>query len=158
MAEKKVKKNKKNKSSKLGKLRIAAGVICYRLSDATILILRHSPGGHWGIPKGHKDPEDPDNLTCALRELEEEAGLKDLLIDEGFSEELHYTVPPTKKRKAHPKVVYHFLGIWPEEVEPVLSHEHDAYHFLKEVEFDEYIAFENMKPLLLQAFEYCRGK
>ncbi|MDF1664093.1 MAG: NUDIX domain-containing protein [Planctomycetota bacterium] len=151
-------KQKSGEKKKLGKLRRAAGVICYRQADNSILILRHSRGGHWGIPKGHRDPEDPDDLTCALRELEEEAGFGDVTLIEGYEEELHYTVPATKKRKEHPKIVVHFLALWPKSATVTLSHEHDGQHFLKESELDEFIEFDNMKPILQNAFDFMKSR
>ena len=160
MTKKKKSQAKKPKSekSKLGKLRRAAGVLCYRESDSTLLILKHSRGGHWGIPKGHKDPEDPSDLHCALRELEEEAGFGDVEVFEDYIDELHYTVPATEKRKAHPKVVIHFLALWPESAAVTLSHEHDDHHFLKESQIDEFIEFDNMKPILEKAFQYMKTR
>jgi bis(5'-nucleosidyl)-tetraphosphatase len=136
----------------MGPLRKAAGVICLRQSDRSILILRHDPGGHWGIPKGHKDPEDSDDLSCALRELKEEAGSVEVTLIDDFLEELHYIVGKTKKRRAHPKIVVHFLATWPEDGTVTLSDEHDGYHFMTEDQLDDYIPFENMKPILLKAF------
>jgi 8-oxo-dGTP pyrophosphatase MutT (NUDIX family) len=32
--------------------------------------------GHWSFPGGRRDPEDPDLLHTALRELEEECGIR----------------------------------------------------------------------------------
>lgn len=150
-------KPKLPEKTKLGKPRRAAGVICYRKSDQTILILRHSRGGHWGVPKGHRDPEDPDDVTCALRELEEEAGFGDVALIKDYQEDLHYTVPATKKRKAHPKVVVHFLALWPKNAKVTLSHEHDDHYFLKESELDSYIEFDNMKPILQNAFDFMNA-
>jgi predicted NUDIX family NTP pyrophosphohydrolase len=67
----------------------SAGVLLYRLGDATPQVLLVHPGGPfwarrdlgaWSIPKGeHEDGEDP--LACARRELEEELGAPIAVVD-----------------------------------------------------------------------------
>ncbi len=61
----------------------SAGLLIYRETDAGLEIFLVHPGGPffankdngaWSIPKGEFDGEDP--LTAALREFEEETGLK----------------------------------------------------------------------------------
>lgn len=49
--------------------------------DSILLIRRaeregDSWSGHWSFPGGRRDPEDPDLLHTALRELEEECGIR----------------------------------------------------------------------------------
>ncbi|KAJ8338741.1 hypothetical protein SKAU_G00355270 [Synaphobranchus kaupii] len=70
------------------------------------LLLQTSYGEHhWTPPKGHVDPGE-DDMTTALRETQEEAGLGrgQLRVEEGFLSELRYEV------RGRPKEV---LYCWP---------------------------------------------
>ncbi|XP_053557010.1 bis(5'-nucleosyl)-tetraphosphatase [asymmetrical] isoform X2 [Bombina bombina] len=80
----------------------ACGLIIFRrcnprtsvasVSDIEFLLLQTSYGiHHWTPPKGHVDPGE-DDLTTALRETEEEAGLhaNQFRIVDGFRKELNY--------------------------------------------------------------------
>ena len=77
----------------------AAGVILFRRAKPSLephfLLMQTSYGGHhWTPPKGHVDPGE-DDFTAALRETEEEAGLKrdaHFSLDEGFKVEIEYKV------------------------------------------------------------------
>jgi 8-oxo-dGTP diphosphatase len=48
----------------------------------SILLIRRSEreddswSGHWSLPGGRRDPDDPDILHTALRELAEECGIE----------------------------------------------------------------------------------
>jgi 8-oxo-dGTP pyrophosphatase MutT (NUDIX family) len=59
----------------------AVAIVHARLPRESILLIRRSEreddswSGHWSFPGGRRDPEDPDLLHTALRELEEECGI-----------------------------------------------------------------------------------
>ena len=64
--------------------RISFGLVMYRYGDQGLEILISHPGGpkyakknagHWTIPKGGRDSQESE-LEAALREFEEETGLK----------------------------------------------------------------------------------
>jgi predicted NUDIX family NTP pyrophosphohydrolase len=64
--------------------KLSAGILFYRLEDATPKVLLVHPGGPfwakkdlgaWSIPKGEYEPGD-DPLEVAMREVEEEIGIK----------------------------------------------------------------------------------
>eukprot|EP01136_Pigoraptor_vietnamica_P006366 Opistho-1_new@39212 len=80
-----------------------------------VCILRHTSGGHWGFPKGKKEPGE-SSLQAATRELKEETGLAiTSLLDPNPLVE-HYTFT----RENHPvekKVVY-FLALVSGELLP----------------------------------------
>lgn len=70
--------------------------------DEKYLLIRHL-AGHWDFPKGHVEKDETEEET-ALREVEEETGLKARIIP-GFRESLNYLV------KGHiPKEVIYFFG------------------------------------------------
>jgi 8-oxo-dGTP pyrophosphatase MutT (NUDIX family) len=58
----------------------AVAIVCAR--GESILLIRRSQraddpwSGHWSFPGGRRDPEDTDLLQTALRELEEECGIR----------------------------------------------------------------------------------
>jgi 8-oxo-dGTP pyrophosphatase MutT (NUDIX family) len=66
--------------------------------ESVLLILRSERkddpwSGHWSFPGGRRDPEDPDLLHTALRELEEECGI-------GLARErMERALPPTLARR-----------------------------------------------------------
>ncbi|MCH2209804.1 MAG: NUDIX domain-containing protein [Fuerstiella sp.] len=82
----------------------------------------------WDLPKGHVDPGESD-LECALRELEEETGFGEqvLQIDPGFCYEQRYRVPGRRygKKNQHSekieKTLRLFLASIAEPLEPELT-------------------------------------
>ncbi|GLV43433.1 Diadenosine tetraphosphatase [Carabus blaptoides fortunei] len=87
----------------------AAGFVIFRRINNTVqyLLLQASYGDHhWTPPKGHVDPGETNEMTTALRETEEEAGLKesDLKIYEDSKKILNYLV------KGRPKTVIYWLA------------------------------------------------
>jgi len=60
----------------------AVAIVRTRGQDESILFIRRSErvedswSGHWSFPGGRRDPEDVDPLHTALRELEEECGIR----------------------------------------------------------------------------------
>ena len=109
----------------------AAGLIIFRRKSFTepleYLLLQTSYGKHhWTPPKGHVDPGESDMQT-ALRETEEESGLKksSLEIMEHIQKTLNYEV------RGKPKTVIY----WPAEVKDYnvavqLSDEHQDFKWL----------------------------
>lgn len=59
----------------------AVAIVRARAPRESILLMRRSErkedswSGHWSFPGGRRDPDDPDLLHTALRELEEECGI-----------------------------------------------------------------------------------
>lgn len=78
-----------------------AGGVVFR-ADGAVLVLRHLEGS-WVFPKGHLDPGE-DALSAALREVEEEAGVRAACPDTGFT-------ATTRYENAHgtPRVITWFL-------------------------------------------------
>jgi len=70
--------------------------------DGAVLVLRHL-GGAWVFPKGHIDPGE-DALSAALREVEEEAGVRATCPDPGFTATTRY-----KNARGTPRAITWFL-------------------------------------------------
>ncbi|XP_054883577.1 bis(5'-nucleosyl)-tetraphosphatase [asymmetrical] [Poeciliopsis prolifica] len=96
--------------------------------DIEYLLLQTSYGEHhWTPPKGHVDPGE-DDLTTALRETQEEAGLgaEHLKVIDGFVQELRYEV------RGRPKEVLYWLAeLRNPEAAVTLSDEHRDYRWAR---------------------------
>lgn len=125
----------------------ASGLIIYRIvsSEIEYLLLQTAYGHHhWTPPKGHVDPGESDMAT-ALRETEEEAGLKGnhLQIMEDFKKELRYEV------NQKPKTVIY----WPAKlVDPnlavKLSEEHKDFKWVKLEEACQLVEYADLQSVL----------
>lgn len=58
--------------------RSAGGVVLRRIDGELHVLLIRDPYRNWGLPKGHVEPGE-DDMGAALREVEEETGLKGLI-------------------------------------------------------------------------------
>ena len=76
-------------------VRGAGGVVFNTQGD--VLLLRHAHGDRWVFPKGHIDPGE-GTLEAALREVEEEAGVRASCPDESAVETTRYTNPRGEAR------------------------------------------------------------
>jgi len=91
----------------------SAGVIIfYHQGKSVNYLLLHHHGDYWNFPKGTQEKGEND-LATALRELEEETGIVDVNIIDGFKEEINYDfdtkIEDGQKDKVYKKVVF-FLG------------------------------------------------
>ena len=73
----------------------------------SVLLLQY-PQGHWGFPKGHYEEEDGAYQRTALRELEEETGISEVDMLDGWRMRTFYTF--SRKGKVVEKEVYWFIG------------------------------------------------
>jgi 8-oxo-dGTP pyrophosphatase MutT (NUDIX family) len=60
----------------------AVAIVYARQPEESVLLIRRAEreddpwSGHWSLPGGRREPEDPDLLRTALRELEEECAVR----------------------------------------------------------------------------------
>lgn len=92
----------------------------------TVLLLQY-PQGHWDLPKGHVEGDDADRHSTMLRELEEETGIADAALLDGFEQRTEYSFRHKGKRKE--KQVYWYIAET-DVIEVQLSHEHRGYLWL----------------------------
>ena len=108
----------------------------------SILLLQY-PQGHWSFPKGHIEDDDEDHHSTALRELIEETGIKEIIIDENWNFRTEYTFK--RKGKEIPKQVFWFLAE---------TDEHTNYLWLNFEDCEKQLTFSQEKILLQSARDY----
>ena len=141
----------------------AAGMMVFRRHRNTIqyLMMKASYGSkHWTPPKGHVDPGE-DLLQTAIRETEEESGLKmdqDYKMVRDFKVETHYKVKSWKDGIVRPKIVTYYLAELTCPDTPVkLSEEHTEFKWLSSKESVEIGGFDNMADIFNQCDEKIRS-
>jgi len=83
----------------------AVAIVHARGAEESVLLIRRTEraddpwSGHWSFPGGRRDPEDPDLLHTALRELEEECGIR---LERG---QMEAALPPTNAGRRLGRVV-----------------------------------------------------
>lgn len=115
-------------------------------------LILHYPGGHFDFPKGHVEKgEERAEKKTALRELEEETGIKKVEFMPDFRSEIFYTY--FKKGKLSYKQVVFFLGKTTEK-EVKLSFEHKNSMWLDFKKALKTLTYDNAKNLLREAEMY----
>ncbi|XP_015235347.1 PREDICTED: bis(5'-nucleosyl)-tetraphosphatase [asymmetrical] [Cyprinodon variegatus] len=119
------------------------------------LLLQTSYGEHhWTPPKGHVDPGE-DDLTTALRETKEEAGLgpEQLQIIDGFVQELRYEV------RGRPKEVLYWLAeLKNPETAVTLSNEHQDYRWAQLEEACKLTGYKDLQETLRAAHRHLEAQ
>jgi bis(5'-nucleosidyl)-tetraphosphatase len=119
-------------------------------NDTEKFLLLRYPQGHWEFPKGHVEEGENEKET-ALRELEEETGLNNVSLIDGFREMMNYKF--TYKEKMISKDVVFFLGIVNcNDVD--LSHEHQDYDWLSYEDAMQKVTFKNARIVLRKAKDF----
>ena len=105
-------------------------------------------GRHWDLPKGHLHKGE-DDLTAALRELQEETGLVGPRVIPGFKEEILYFFRAGKKGLIRKTVVFYLAETSHQEI--VLSDEHVGHVFLPIQDALPRITFPNSRAVVQRA-------
>ena len=124
----------------------AAGFVIYRQKgDIEWLLMQTSYGQHhWTPPKGHLDPGE-DDMTAALRETKEEAGLdkEQLTVFQDVKAELRY------QAFGKPKIVTYWLAkLNNPDDKVILSEEHQDFKWLQVEEACKVAGFKEMAQVL----------
>jgi bis(5'-nucleosidyl)-tetraphosphatase len=126
----------------------SCGTVVFRSDAGTRLyLILHYEEGHWDFPKGHVEEGESETET-ALRELEEETGIKDAELVFGFHESLEYFY----RREGitmHKEVVFFLAQAKGPEVR--LSDEHVGFDWLTYEAAREKLTFKNAKDMLGKA-------
>ena len=114
---------------------------------------QHEYGGHWAFPKGHME-EGETEREAALRELKEESGVEDVVLDEKIEILEKYSFVQDEKQIN--KTVKYFLGfVNKEDVDTSKGEIHDAIWLTYEEALSKitFLEGKNTLKLALQALQ-----
>jgi 8-oxo-dGTP pyrophosphatase MutT (NUDIX family) len=106
--------------------------------------------GHWEFVKGHQEKGETDEQTI-MRELEEETGIKDAVILEGFKEKYEYTFT-FRNQRIHKTVSCYLIKSNTKHVR--ISFEHDDYVWLPYKKALKRLSFSNARILVEKAEKF----
>lgn len=105
---------------------------------------------YWDLPKGHVEKGE-EELETVKREVEEETGITDLKVIEGFREMIHYFFK--QKGQLISKDVIFFLA--ETDTEKVkISHEHCGYAWVESEKSVEKATYKTAKEVLQKAHKF----
>lgn len=131
----------------------SAGIVLFRqMNSHREYLVLHYQGGHFDLPKGHLE-EGETEREAALRELEEETTIKNIVWIEGYREIISYTY--SKMGKPSTKEVTFFLARTTQK-KVAISHEHQGFIWLPYEEAVQKLTFENAKQLLRLAEKFMK--
>ena len=148
--------------------RASGAVIFYRENKKIYYLILDYGYGYWGFSKGHMEKGEELKQT-ALREAEEETGIKDLDFIKGFEQksEYSYEVNGQKifrennrnsfelKDKDIFKIVVYFLAETKTK-KVMISSEHKAYEWLLYKEALDKLTYKDCKETLEKANEFLK--
>jgi bis(5'-nucleosidyl)-tetraphosphatase len=132
----------------------SAGIIVFRRErqEVAYLIL-HYDSGHWDFPKGHIEKNE-DEIKAARRELEEETGITEIKIMEGFRENISYYFKDKNKDLIHKQVIFFLAETSEKKVK--LSFEHKGFIWLPFKNAYERVTYKNAEELLKKADRFLK--
>ncbi len=116
-------------------------------------LLLHYRAGHWDFPKGHVE-EGEGEIQTAMRELEEETGIRQAEVIDGFRHEYAYNFGAGSKRE---KIVTFYLARTPES-HLRFSHEHQGGRWVTIESGLQLLTFDNARIMLAKAEEFLQKK
>ena len=130
----------------------SCGFLIFRNAPSpTFLLMKHPK--RWDLPKGHVDDGETE-MQCALRELEEETGIrkKDIEVDDEFRFVLQYEVKYKRDGTPKQKQLIIFLAELIKDVEIELT-EHTGYQWFDWLPPHD-IQEKTINPLLRELEDY----
>ncbi len=124
----------------------SCGAVIY--CDDEFLLL-HYGAGHWGFPKGNRERGET-KLETAIREIEEETGLKNLEFTD-FEKKINYFYK--RDGKTVYKTVTYFLAK-SKTKKVVLSWEHIGFEWVPYEKAVEKLTYQNAREVLQAAKSY----
>lgn len=127
----------------------SAGIVLYRdTPGGNRLFLLLDYGRHWDYPKGHVERGE-DDITAALRELEEETGIREARLVHGFSHEIVYCFRTPGGKIVRKSVVFFLASTATTQVQ--LSEEHVGFDWLNAEDAEARLKYPTAKRVLRAA-------
>jgi len=132
----------------------SCGVVLF--NEQKILLLQYATGqkegewdlqGHWDFPKGHVDKGETE-IETATRELEEETGIKNIILLDNFRKTINYKIQK-RDRKISKEVVFFIATTVETEIN--LSHEHVDYGWFDFTSALKQLTYDNARSVLSEA-------
>jgi len=126
----------------------SAGIVLFRKENSkNLFLLLHYPSGHWDFVKGKMEKGESTHET-AVRETEEETGIKDVMFIDDFEEWIEYNFQ-FQGKLVQKKVVFFLAETKTEEIK--ISHEHSGFIWTDYNSAMEKTTFDNAKTVLTKA-------
>ncbi|MDI6591886.1 MAG: bis(5'-nucleosyl)-tetraphosphatase [Patescibacteria group bacterium] len=146
-----------NKNKYMPIERSAGAVIFRREGNKVYYLLLYYPSishraekDYWDFPKGHIEKGEKLEETVK-REIEEEAGLKDINFIKDFKETIKYFFK-FKGKNILKFVTFYLIETKTKEIK--ISFEHKGYKWLTYPEALKYLSFKNAKEILKKANDF----
>ena len=132
----------------------SCGVVLF--NEQKVLLLQYATGqkegewdlqGHWDFPKGHVDKGETE-IETATRELEEETGIKNIILLDNFRKTINYKIHK-RDRKISKEVVFFIATTVETEIN--LSHEHVDYRWFDFTSALKQLTYDNARSVLSEA-------
>ncbi len=136
----------------------SAGLILFKKEKNNRAYLLLENNGKWGFPKGNINENESD-LNAALRECEEETGIKKIKIIPGFKESEDYIykdIYAGSNELVKKNVVYYLAETSEEKV--IISFEHQNYAWLTFEEAEAKLKTKNSRKILEKAEKHLKEK
>jgi 8-oxo-dGTP pyrophosphatase MutT (NUDIX family) len=138
----------------------SVGAVVFRITNGRreYLLMKYR-NGHWEFPRGKVEDAETE-LDTMRREIEEETGISQLRVIDGFREVMRFSykahgqerISRTRDKNCiyvHKKAVFYLVEAMDEDV--VISHEHQKFQWLEFEEGYEKLTFQNAKTILKRA-------
>jgi len=128
----------------------SAGAIVFKKDKEIMYLLLNYEAGHWDFPKGNVEANETE-LQTVKREIEEETGINDIEIINGFKEKMQYFYK-LNEDVINKQVVFYLAKTKKEQIK--LSFEHIGFKWLSFDETIEKLTFKNAKDILKKANKF----
>jgi 8-oxo-dGTP pyrophosphatase MutT (NUDIX family) len=131
----------------------SCGAVVFTRDGELKYLLLHYEAGHWDFVKGHIEGSESE-LQTLRREIQEETGLNDVKLIEGFRERISYFYQ-RKGRTVFKEVIFYLVESPTETVK--ISSEHVGYDWLSYEDAQRRLTYHNAKDILKKANSFLMG-
>ncbi|MGA1975014.1 MAG: NUDIX domain-containing protein [Conexivisphaerales archaeon] len=132
----------------------AGGIIFYRTAKGEpLFLLMINRKGYLEFPKGHLQRGETD-LMAAKREVNEETGLSQIKVLQGFKTMINYRFQRIG-RETEKQVVFFLMETRPQNV--VISEEHQGFMWLPYEEAMSKLSYNNARNVLSEGYAFLNG-